>query len=61
MEMVASVVEVVNKFLWDYALLIPASWNRNYLFLQSEIYSDTEVRRGNEENVRRLFSSWEKQ
>ena len=22
MEMVASVVEVVNKFLWDYALLI---------------------------------------
>ena len=37
----------------------PASWNRNYLFLQSEIYSDTEVRRGNEENVRRLFSSWE--
>ena len=61
MEMVASVVEVVNKFFVGLCAFNPASWNRNYLFLQSEIYSDTEVRRGNEENVRRLFSSWEKQ
>ena len=43
MEMVASVVEVVTNFV-GLCAFNPA-WKLNYLFLQSEIYSDTEVRR----------------
>ena len=61
MEMVASVVEVVNKFLWDYALLILLLGTGIIYSFSLKFIQIRKVRRGNEENVRRLFSSWEKQ
>ena len=61
MEMVASVVEVVNKFLWDYALLILLLGTGIIYSFSLKFIQIRKFGAANEENVRRLFSSWEKQ
>ena len=49
MEMIASIVELVNKFLWDYPLNLTFRY-RYFLYFYAEIYSRKNLRR-NEEDV----------
>ncbi len=52
MSTIESVVQIVNKVLWDYALIFLLVGDRDFLHLPSGVCPDPEVWKRVKENVR---------